>query len=107
MNPIPLCVLAAITTSSSATAQADDPVPAATFAPPVQLQAATRPLAVGRQAGPHSADLDRDGTPDMLLGDVMGWVFVAKGLSGDSAAGFADPTPVQLTNGRGVKFANW
>lgn len=107
MKSLPYCAIAASILTSSVLAQAGDQAAAPSFAPPVQMQATSKPLAVGRQAGPHLADFDGDGTADMLLGDVMGWVFIAKGLGDGSTSAFADPVRVLMADRAALKFHNW
>ncbi|XAM00370.1 hypothetical protein OT109_03070 [Phycisphaeraceae bacterium D3-23] len=58
-------------------------------------------------AGPHVADFDADGTPDLLVGDIFGNIFFYKGLGTDSAAPYADAEPVRMADGELLVFKNW
>jgi len=74
------------------------------FAAPVRIRAGEALAGAGRYfPSPVLHDMNGDGRPDLVIGDLMGSVTVA--LRTD--AGFAAEQPVLDRDGRPLKFHNW
>lgn len=98
---------------------AQTPPPTETvFETPIQLQAKSGAAAVNKPfeglranghgyAGPHLTDFDGDATPDLLVGDIFGYVYFFKGLGAEAQASYAAPTPLRMVDGEAIQFANW
>ena len=80
---------------------------APTFAPPVRIQVAGKWLGEGRlYPSPVLHDHDRDGLPDLVIGDLRGHLTVARRQPGNAAA-WAAETQVMANDGRLLDFHNW
>lgn len=82
----------------------DEPDRAVRFADPVRLRAGEKLLGEERlYPSPVLHDVDRDGTPDVLVGDLFGAVTVAR----RTAAGLEAERPLKRRDGKALKFHNW
>lgn len=87
----------------AATAVAQSPV----FAPPVRLQAGDKLLGQGRLfPSPVYQDLDGDGRPDIVVGDLLGRLTVAH-RGKDDAVTFGKEVNVLGADGKQVDLKNW
>jgi hypothetical protein len=82
---------------------------APTFATPVRLTAPAGTHHGHDRLYPSPAlhDVDGDGRPDLVLGDLEGSITVARRLPGDGTPAFAAPTPLRGADGRPFAFHNW
>ena len=70
----------------------------------VRIKAGEKLLGEGRYyPSPVLHDVDGDGTPEILVGDLMGRVTVAR--RGENAVG--GETPLKGADGKPLKFHNW
>ncbi len=95
-----------VATSLAAPADAHRP-DAGLFEEPVRLTAAGEPLGKKvRYPSPSLADIDGDGVPELVVGDLGGHVRVA---TRDSEAGDTAWSALKtfVTDGRELKFHNW
>ena len=80
------------------------PEDTANFAPPVRITAGDALAGAGRYyPSPVVHDVDGDGRPDLVIGDLMGKVTVA--LRAEN--GLAAEQPVLDRDGAPLKFHNW
>ncbi|QDV05370.1 hypothetical protein Poly30_08670 [Planctomycetes bacterium Poly30] len=80
---------------------------ASEFASPVQLTSGDAALAAKvRYPSPRLLDVDGDGTREMVVGDLPGFVRVAKPAGGDDLLAWGELAPLK-TDGRELKFNNW
>ena len=79
------------------------------FKAPVRLQAGDKFLGENRlYPSPVVHDLDGDGLPDIVVGDLMGKVTVATRLTAsDGRLRFEQEKAVQNREGQPLKFHNW
>ena len=106
---LPLLVLAmagsAILLSSRGSADELDSV---RFAPPERIRAGGDFLGAGRlYPSPVLYDVDGDKRPDILVGDLVGKVTVARRLAAKSPVAFAVEEPLNDRGGKPLKFHNW
>jgi hypothetical protein len=86
-------------------ALADEIQTAPTFAPPQRLKVGDKFLGAGRYyPSPVWHDVDGDGKPEIVVGDLIGKVTVASGKAGLSLAA---ETPMLKQDGKPLKFSNW
>ncbi len=64
-------------------------------APRVLTDAKHKPLRVGRASWPFACDWEGDGDLDLVIGNMLGKVFLARNLSGGTALAFAEPEPLR------------
>lgn len=75
------------------------------FAPPVQMKAGDKVLGEGRLfPSPAFYDLDGDGVRDVVVGDLLGRLTVARGNADRS---FAAEEKVKAVDGEILNFHNW
>jgi len=80
------------------------PTETARFAPPVRISAGEALAGAGRYyPSPVVHDIDGDGRPDLVIGDLMGKVTFAR----RTADGLAAEQPVLDRDGAPLKFHNW
>jgi len=79
------------------------------FKSPVRLEAGDNFLGQKRlYPSPVLHDMDGDGLPDIVVGDLWGKVTVATGLAGsDGKVSFAQEKAAQNRDGKPLKFNNW
>lgn len=78
------------------------------FKAPVRLQAGDRFLGENRlYPSPCVHDLDGDGLPDIVVGDLMGKVTVATRMSTEGVLTHEMEKAVQNREGQPLKFHNW
>jgi hypothetical protein len=107
MKPIKtsLLALAAGAVLAGSGALADEIPTAPTFAPPQRLKVGDKFLGAGRYyPSPVLHDVDGDGAPEIVIGDLIGKVTVASGKAGLSLAA---ETPMLKQDGKPLKFSNW
>ncbi len=96
--------LAAAFAVSSLPAQA----PAPKLAPPVRLKAGDKFLGEGRlYPSPVLHDMNGDGLPDIVVGDLWGHLTVALRLAGDGPPRYGAETKVMASDGKELDFHNW
>lgn len=79
-----------------------------TFAAPVRLMAGDKFLGHNRLfPSPVFHDLDGNGTPDVVVGDLRGHLTVAVRAAGTGPASYAAETKVTAVDGKPLDFANW
>ena len=85
---------------------ATDEIPTGpTFAPPQRLKIGDKFVGAGRYyPSPVWHDVNGDGTPEIVIGDLMGRVTVA---SGKPSLALASETPMLKQDGKPLKFSNW
>ena len=82
--------------------------PAPKFAPPVRLKAGDRFLGEGRlYPSPVFRDMNGDGLPDIVVGDLWGKLTVALRLPGDGRPRYSAETKVMASDGKELDFHNW
>lgn len=75
------------------------------FAAPVRLMAGDTMLGADRlYPSPVLHDVDGDGQPDLVVGDLRGWLTVARRTD---ATKFAAETPLHAADGARLDFGNW
>ena len=99
-----LALLAGIIIPPLAARPADD----VRFAPPVRLKAGDAYLGAKRiLPSPAVHDVNTDGTPDVVIGDLHGNLTVANGGKKDGALVLGPETPMLMKDGEKLKFHNW
>jgi hypothetical protein len=101
--------LALLSLAASLQAQAQAPAqPEAKFAPPVRLSAGDKLLGVHRLfPSPVFHDMNGDGLPDLVVGDLVGKITVALRLPGADPRAFAAETELKAADGKLLDFHNW
>jgi len=75
-----------------------------TFEAPVRLMAGEEPMGAKRlYPSPVMQDLDGDGKPEMVLGDLIGNLTVSR-RDGET---WSAPTPLEKADGEPIRFHNW
>ncbi|MAD32989.1 MAG: hypothetical protein CMJ88_04455 [Planctomycetes bacterium] len=75
------------------------------FAPPVMLQAGNKVAGKGRlYPSPVAYDFDHDGRIDVVIGDLRGYLTVARRRADNT---FAAEERVQDVDGKRLDFNNW
>jgi hypothetical protein len=106
LAPIVLCGLAAATLAGPGRAQ--DGGAADKFAAPVMIRAGEANAGEGRLfPSPVFHDVDADGRADLVIGDLVGIITVAKRLEGDGAPRFGPEARLKDCDGNDLKFHNW
>ena len=78
------------------------------FAAPVRLDAGGKGLGENRlYPSPVFHDVDRDGLPDLVVGDLRGKITVALRMKGDGPARYAAETKLFAKDGKELDFQNW
>jgi hypothetical protein len=87
---------------------AQDQVPVR-FADPVRIKAGDAHLGEGRiLPSPALHDIDRDGCPDVVIGDLHGCVTVARRSNeSEKSVLFDAEQPLKDRSGEPLKFHNW
>ncbi|MFO1078170.1 MAG: hypothetical protein U1E73_10660 [Planctomycetota bacterium] len=99
-TPLPVLLL-----SAAALAQSQ---PAPTFAPPVRVMAGDKMLGQGRlYPSPVLHDVNGDGLPDIVVGDLPGRLTFALRKPGTGAPVFAAEQDMLGADGKQIDFANW
>lgn len=105
MQTISLSVLALCAGSLTLSGPGGDPV---RFAKPRLIKAGEQNLGEGRlYPSPAIHDVDGDGTPDLVIGDLFGRVTYAPGTRGKAGLQFGDERPLKDRRGEQLKFHNW
>lgn len=73
------------------------------FESPVELQTGARTFAFMTYPSPAVFDLDGDGTDELYVGDLFGYVHAAE----RDGAGWGKATKVKDAGGNDLKFDNW
>lgn len=63
-----------------------------------------RPVNVGGRSAPRVFDWDRDGRNDMLIGEVMGYVYFLRNVGTNDAPAFNRAERLRLINGISLKY---
>ncbi len=101
---IVLCTVLA--TSCSSSFAAEDTVP--TFHAPVQLMAGDSAMGEGiLYPSPKMQDLNGDGVPEMLIGDLRGQLLVAERQGSGDSVQWSELKPLETADGKPIKFDNW
>jgi hypothetical protein len=83
-------------------------VKAPRFAAPVRLQAGAKLLGASRLfPSPVFHDMNGDGLPDIVVGDLFGHLTVALRLPGDGPPRYGEESKVMAADGQPLNFANW
>jgi hypothetical protein len=99
--------LALLTLGCPLQAQAS-PAADAKFAPPVRLMAGDKLLGVHRLfPSPVFHDMNGDGLPDLVLGDLWGKLTVALRTPGADPRAFGAETELKAADGKPLDFHNW
>lgn len=78
------------------------------FAPPVAIQAGEVPLGSKRlYPSPALHDMDGDGKPEIVIGDLWGKLSVAQRLEGGGVPKYAEDKPLLGRDGKPLDFKNW
>jgi hypothetical protein len=78
------------------------------FAPPVQLNAGGKLLGGGRlYPSPVFHDINKDGIPDIVVGDLRGRITIALRSPGNDPLAFAAETELNAADGKVLDFHNW
>ncbi len=82
------------------------------FESPVRLMRGDRPLnVVAKQMYPSPAwyDVDRDGDPELVVGDIFGKlnVYENQNITGKGDPVWGEPTALKTSEGKQVKVSNW
>ena len=78
------------------------------FAVPVRLDAGGKGLGENRlYPSPVFHDVDRDGLPDLVVGDLRGKITVALRMKGDGPVRYAAETKMLAADGKELDFQNW
>jgi len=78
------------------------------FAAPVRIEAGTKLLGENRlYPSPVFHDVDRDGLPDLVVGDLRGKITVALRMKGDGPVRYAAETKMLAADGKELDFQNW
>ncbi|MHC4223682.1 MAG: hypothetical protein ACYSX0_06075 [Planctomycetota bacterium] len=78
------------------------------FAAPKRIRAGDTFLGEGRlYPSPVLHDVDGDGLPDLVVGDLFGKVTVAHRLAAKSPVAFGVEKPLNDRDGKPLKFHNW
>ena|SRR5438552_4155355 len=78
------------------------------FAPPVRLEAGDKFLGENRLfPSPVFHDMNGDGLPDIVVGDLPGRLTVALRLPGDGPPRYGAETKLKATDGKELDFHNW
>jgi Na+-translocating ferredoxin:NAD+ oxidoreductase RnfD subunit len=103
---VPLALLAL---AAPLRAQTPSPArPEANFAPPVRLSAGAKLLGAHRLfPSPVFHDMNGDGLPDLVVGDLVGKLTVALRLPGADPRAFAAETELKAADGKPIDFHNW
>lgn len=106
MRIIGMVCLAALASATGLHAQNTEAGPR--FAPPRRIMAGEA-FAGDRRLYPSPAihDVDQDGTPDLVIGDLPGRVTFAKGLREGQTLRFLTEAPLKDAKGAPLKFKNW
>ena len=81
---------------------------ASMFADPVRVMAGDEPMGKGMlYPSPVFYDIDGDKRVELVVGDLMGYLRVAKRLPGSNPAVWSELTKLQSTEGKDIKFSNW
>ncbi|MEZ6194392.1 MAG: hypothetical protein R3F20_01505 [Planctomycetota bacterium] len=100
---IALLALAGLGTATHA--QKSDP---ATFLAPVRLKSGDAFLGQGRlYPSPTVFDVDADGVPDVVIGDLIGKMTVALGSRGEEGLTLGASMPMKAQDGNELRFHNW
>jgi hypothetical protein len=87
------------------TVRADEIETSAKFAAPKRIKVGDKFLGEGRYyPSPVWHDVDGDGTPEVVVADLMGRVTVA---TGKPSLALATETPMLMKDGKPLKFHNW
>ncbi len=85
-------------------------VPAAgtKFAPPIRMKVGDQYLGEKRSyPSPVLQDMNGDGRPDLVIGDLRGKITVALRQPGDGLPQFAADKALKGRDGKDLNFANW
>ena len=78
------------------------------FADPVRVVAGGEPMGAGiTYPSPVLYDIDGDNRPELVIGDLPGYIRVAKKLPGDDPAAWGELVKMQSAEGKDIKFSNW
>jgi hypothetical protein len=78
------------------------------FATPKRIKAGEKFAGAGRiYPSPVVYDVDGDGKPDLVIGDLPGRVTVARGVGEAGDPAFGPETPLESADGKALKFHNW
>ena len=103
---IRIVLWAVLATSRSFSFAAEDTAP--TFHAPVQLMACDSAMGEGiLYPSPKMQDLNGDGVPEMLIGDLRGQLLVAERQSSGDSVQWSGLKPLETADGKPIKFDNW
>ncbi|MBI3819452.1 MAG: hypothetical protein HY286_12220 [Planctomycetes bacterium] len=78
------------------------------FAPPVRLKSGDAFMGGGRlYPSPVFKDMNGDGLPDVVIGDLFGRITVSLRLPGKDPRAFAAETELMAADGKRLDFHNW
>ncbi len=93
----------AVVAAGSAVAQAED----AQFARPVEITTAGKTYVDVLYPSPVLHDLNGDGKQELIIGDLRGYLQVAKRDSATDSPEWGDSQMMQSVEGKDIKFSNW
>ena len=78
------------------------------FAKPVMLMTGDKPAGRGLlYPSPALFDVDGDGSKDLVMGDLRGFLHVANRAPGAGDHGWSETTLLKDKEGKDIKFSNW
>ena len=81
---------------------------AGVFADPVRVMAGDEPMGAGMlYPSPVLYDIDGDQRPELVIGDLPGYIRIAKKLPGNDFAAWSELVKMPSTEGKDIKFSNW
>jgi len=78
------------------------------FAEPVLLHEGDAPMGRGLlYPSPALFDVDADGTDELVMGDLVGKLWVSARVEGDDPTAWTEREPLKAADGNDLKFSNW